>query len=87
MYYRFGIILGFLSNVTLSTALKRYPNTLRNAMTDSVNYINGTFNVRLSESTYLFYHAVCFYLQEVLFLADDGLNTVLDRVKTDIQGK
>ncbi|XP_064383670.1 prominin-1-like isoform X2 [Halichondria panicea] len=62
----FGIILGFLSNVTLSTALKRYPNTLRNAMTDSVNYINGTFN-------------------EVLFLADDGLNTVLDRVKTDIQ--
>ena len=71
-------------------ALKSYPGTLRNAVADSVNYVDGTFNVRSADNTIntcLFDHAVCYILQEVLFITDGGLNTVLDRVMSDLQSK
>ena len=44
-YFSIGVVLGFLSNDKLSSAIKSYTGTINNAITDTVNYVNGTVSV------------------------------------------
>lgn len=82
---RIGLLLGFLSNERLATAVRGYPSTLTSAITDSVNYVNGTLNVSnstLASSTIYRHNALT---QEVTHITDNGLNTALNTITSDIR--